>query len=159
MNHWRQKVKLDRKRATVTFAGVVNTLRHHLYLRHATVALLLVSWLLFTNHCALGMMQPPAQVTDQAAHCCGGKADPKHTPQDGPRDCCNIKVTTAPGKAEVKFDTFKFQLQDFVLQVLLAPAMQPSPAFPFDHGPPRAVSFAEAVLQHSLLGHAPPITV
>lgn len=153
-----QQVKLDRKRFLSTLFIVVRALHHHLILRSATVALLLVSWLLFTNHCALGMMQRPAPSVDQADHCCG-KSDHRNTQPEQPGDCCKIKATPTAAKTDAPAATFQLQFEDYVIQVLVPPVGQPIPDFLFDHGPPRAVSFAEAVLQRSLLGHAPPAIV
>lgn len=78
------------------------------------------------------------------------------------QQCCkSIHGTLAPEQAEVKFDAAKFQLHLFVLVQMLAPvsAERDLSSFVFDHGPPRVVSFAESVLQRSLLSHAPPFAV
>ena len=121
------------------------------------VALLLVSWLIFTNHCALGLMRPVPQAATAPTSCCGGKKTPKPDAPAGPLECCKIKVARASAKAELtKPAAPKLQIP---LPVLLpAPALQPAEpsrtAFADDHGPPRALSFAETVLQRS---HAPPL--
>lgn len=78
------------------------------------------------------------------------------------RDCCkSIQGAQVPEKAEVKFDAAKLQIQLFALLQMFAPAGTGRDLSPlvFEHGPPRAVSFAEAVLQRSLLSHAPPFAV
>ena len=90
-----RKVDLDRKGAALTLSGAVRTLRHHLRLRVAIVALLMVAWIIFTNHCALGMMRLTEQAAKSSAHCCGGKTNPRHGSPDTLRECCNIKVTMA----------------------------------------------------------------
>ena len=156
-----EKLTLDRQRAVLSLSSAVKTLRHHLLLRVAVVALLMVSWVLFTNHCALGMMEPTAQAAKNSELCCGGKTGPKHGSPDSLRTCCNIKVTTAPAKAEVTIDTLKFAVQVFVVVPFLTAQEQElrcAGRF-FDHGPPRCLSFAESVLQRSLLSHAPPFAV
>lgn len=155
-----QKTALDRKDAVFTLASSVRNLRDHFHARVAIVALLLVAWVIFTNHCALGMMPAAAQAAQKSERCCGGEKNPKHDAPDGLRDCCNIKVTTAPAKTEVHFDPSKIQLHFLVVrQWCAAQVAKPEPAFPFDHGPPRVRSFAESVLQRSLLSHAPPFAV
>lgn len=72
--------------------------------------------------------------------------------------CCKAVKASLSGKAEVKVDPSKLRLRVFpVVQLLAAQVAQPAPPFLFDHGPPRVASFAEIVLQRSLLCHAPPL--
>lgn len=157
----RKKSALDRKGAALTLTGALRTLRHHLLIRVSVVALLMLSWVILTNHCALGLMRPMAETTGSSANCCGGKTNPPHDAPVSLRSCCNVKVTTAPAKAEVKFDASKFAFQVFApVHVLAAHQTERGLTLPvFDHGPPRAVSFTESVLQRSLLSHAPPFAV
>ena len=123
------------------------------------VALLIVSWLIFTNHCALGMMFRAAQAATDSTPCCGGKKTPKPDAPASPLECCKIKVARSSAKAELtKPAAPKLQIP---LPVLLpAPDSQPAElsrtTFADDHGPPRCLSFAESVLQRSLFSHAPP---
>ena len=152
-----RKVQLDRNGATLTLTAAVRILRHHRLIRVTMVALLMVSWISFTNHCALGMMRPRAQAATKSEPCCGGKTSPRHDLPSSLRDCCNIKVITAAAKTEVRFDASQFQLQlHVVLQTVAPRAAKRPPTLIFDHGPPRSISFAEAVLQRGLLSRAPP---
>jgi hypothetical protein len=141
--------------------GAVRILRHHLLIRAPVVALLMIAWFIITNHCALGLMQRTTAARNEHAHCHGGK-----TKQDGApgetRECCKtMRVVPLTTNAEVKFDASKFEVQIFALvQVFAAPQKEPlRTMFVFDHGPPRCISFAESVLQRSLLSHAPPFAV
>ena len=53
-----------------------------------------------------------------------------------------------------------FELQFLVFTLLESSQVErPLPSEALDTGPPFVVSFAESVLQRSLLGHAPPFTV
>jgi hypothetical protein len=135
-------------------------LRDHLPIRAPVVALLMIAWLVITNHCALGLMQPTANAKSEHAHCHGGKTKQDDAPGET-RECCKTLHASLPAKAEVKFDASKFQLQVLLLvQALAVGIAKPAPAvFIFDHGPPRTLSFAESVLQRSLLSHAPPLAV
>jgi hypothetical protein len=123
----------------------------------------MISWLIATNHCAFGLMKPTARAGAVHAHCHGGKSAPgEETPVDGMRECCkSIHGAPVPENVEAKFDATKSQLQLFALLQLLVPEISERAlsSFVFDHGPPRAVSFAESVLQRSLLSHAPPFAV
>ena len=158
----RSQIRVERIRAAVTLTSHVQALRHHPLLRVSLVGLLLVSWLIFTNHCALGMMRPAPQAATAPTSCCGGKKPPKPDAPAGPLECCKIKVARSSAKAELtKPAAPKFQIP---LPVLLpAPDWQPAEtsrtAFADGHGPPRCLSFAESVLQRSLLSHAPPLAV
>lgn len=125
------------------------------------VTLLTVAWFLFTHHCALGLMRPTGHAGDRFAECCGGKKSPRHEAPEGPRSCCKIKVTTPLAQAEGKFDASKFEVQDFALTKVLGVRLTETrrAVLGFDHGPPRCITFAELVLQRSLLSHAPPFPV
>ncbi len=118
----------------------------------------MLSWFVLTNHCALARMQARL-AADDATPCCVQKQAPEEeVPCQELAHCCKAVKASLSGKAEVKFDTTKFQIQYFaILKVLATQSAQPVQELVFDHGPPRAVSFAESVLQRSLLSHAPPI--
>ncbi len=141
---------------------LVKSFRRHLAARALTVIFLMIAWLVATNHCALGLMKATVQAKAEHSHRHGGETAPaKDTPGDGLRACCKtIQGAPVPEKAEVKFDATKFQLQLVILIPVLAPQIADgalvSPVF--NHRPPRVVSFAESVLQRSLLSHAPPFT-
>lgn len=127
---------------------------------------MLLSWFVLTNHCALATLHarlaPSAQAEDDVPPCHKKthQAPVKEVPCKQMAQCCTTAKASLAGKIEVKFDTAKFEL--FVLSVLalLAPERaQPVLVSIYDHGPPRAESFAELVLQRSLLSHAPPYSV
>jgi hypothetical protein len=126
--------------------------------RFLVVAVMLLSWVVITNHCALARMQAQMAAQDEA-ECCHkkGQASEKEAPCRELARCCQAVKASLSGKAEVKFDASKFQVQFFaILQAPTAQNAKPAQDLVFDHGPPRAVSFAESVLQRSLLSHAPP---
>ncbi|MEA3208606.1 MAG: hypothetical protein QOE70_1663 [Chthoniobacter sp.] len=148
---------------------MIRTLITHVKTTHSVsaarlfvVAAMLLSWFVITNHCALGLMRRTVQTKEEHAHCHGGGAIPgKESPPGEVRECCKSMHAALPGKAEVKFDTAKVQLQLFALvEALAADIAKPAASvFIFDHGPPRSLTFAESVLQRSLLSHAPPFAV
>ena len=124
------------------------------------VGMLMLGWLMLTNHCALGLMERPADASAEHACCNQGQNAPgQDSPSDGVFECCKAIHAAIPGKAVLKFDATKFHLQIWAtVQVLARQAAVPQhPICVFDHGPPFVVSFAESVLQRSLLGHAPPL--
>jgi hypothetical protein len=136
----------------------VKALRAFSISRCLVVALMLLSWLVVTNHCALGLMQAALSAKAEHAHCHASTSDNgQKAPADGMRECCRVIKASVTDTPEFKFDAAKLQIQAFViLSALVAPVESSAPAFIHDHGPPRVISFAEGILQRSLLSHAPP---
>lgn len=123
---------------------------------------LIVAWLLATNHCALGLMKPAEQAQAAHAHCHRAQGDSgKDAPAGDVLECCKaIHAAPAPAKVAVQFEATKFELQVFALiRIFSADDGAGEASGFFDHRPPRVISFAESVLQRSLLGHAPPLAV
>jgi hypothetical protein len=130
--------------------------------RFLVAAIMMLSWFAITNHCALAGMQPTHKAVQEDASCCYQKKQVPGTeaPCQEMMQCCKAVKASLSGKAEVKFDPSKFRLQIFAVpELLTAQVAQPASPFLFDRGPPRAASFAETVLQRSLLSHAPPFGV
>jgi len=118
---------------------------------------MLLSWLVLTNHCALAAMAAASVGNTGHAHCHavanhGGKTPP----QDGVRECCrDIKASLAQ-KTVVKLDATSCELLLWGRDAVALVTECSAPKLLREHGPPRAISFAEIVLRHSLLSHAPP---
>jgi hypothetical protein len=118
---------------------------------------MLLSWLVVTNHCALAWML--SKSAGCAAHCHVATNDSgKQTPADGMRECCQTIKASLASRAQVEFDATHFQIQPFAIFQVIAALGTTSVSDSYrDHGPPRMLfSFAESVLQRSLLSHAPP---
>ena len=127
----------------------------------AVSLLLAAAWLLASNHCAVAgyALKNPAKPTHE--HCAGhaGSGQPQKDKGCDDRNCC--KSLTAPSvtlaKSPVSFDPFHFVRADYFAIVLPARGhLHPAVMFELDTGPPGLSSFAESVLQRSLLAHAPP---
>ncbi len=118
----------------------------------------MISWLVATNHCALGLMKPTVQA--EHSHCHSGKPAPgKGAPAGGTRECCkSIHGMPAADKVEAKFDATQYHISPVAFLEVLSrrSAERALASFVFDHGPLRSISFAESVLQRCLLSHAPP---
>jgi hypothetical protein len=119
---------------------------------------MLLSWLVVTNHCAMGLMLRPVNSAVMHAHCHStGGDDSKQVPGDGVRECCRAIKANLPDQIAVPLDASQGEsVVHALILSIAAPALEPELGFFRDHGPPRAVSFAEIVLQRSLLSHAPP---
>jgi len=94
-------------------------------------------------------------------HCHGNPPAPSKKSSDGEMPCCKILRATINSEAkiiEVASQNF-VPIQDWILAELIsAPETQLRP-LELDTGPPFADSFAESVLQRSILAHAPPFSL
>jgi len=126
--------------------------------RFLLVLLTMVAWFAISNHCVLGAIEVHAGKS--VAHCHDHQSSPVQ-PSGGDQDspCCKtLRATVAtPVKAsEAQPDTTLFAY-DFVSQIHAYddPHLERVSYFA-DIGPPSSYTFAELVLQRSMLSHAPP---
>ncbi|PYK18994.1 MAG: hypothetical protein DME55_05525 [Verrucomicrobia bacterium] len=127
--------------------------------RGAIVAVAICSWFAISNHCAFAAL---ATRTDAASHGCPFHSKPKEKPSAGAQ-CCKIlrAVASVPAKAWARDDTNLSDADDYGGERALAIAYLQTALVPLslDTGPPGVRSFAELILQRSLLDHAPPVLV
>ena len=116
------------------------------------------SWIAVSNHCAFAAV---AREIDKSQTDCPFHSKPtKQKKQSSQVQCC--KVLRAVFFAETKHwarDGAKFCDANFPVQARIF-VVYPSRAVAtllLDTGPPGAFSFAELILQQSLLAHAPPL--
>ena len=133
--------------------------RHSSPLRTLVVAVLMTAWLVASNHCAIGLMKPAAgtAATQSVCHSCKSEPSKPQPASGGDRECCKALqgMPADTVKADVKYNEALFTLVDFVVMAepsAAAPQTASEPAT----GPPPSISFAELILQRSLLTHAPP---
>jgi hypothetical protein len=131
----------------------------------ALVALVaVVAWLHAANHCAIaGMLSAAAAASGEQESCPGHKAPAEDENRDGcdASSCCkSLAAPVTLAKAAANYDGFTFVTNEFPTTVAFALGEQHVAAIAeIDTGPPDCVSFAEAVLQRSVLAHAPPSLV
>jgi len=120
------------------------------------VLLTIATWFVASDHCALaGVLSQP--VAAPAAHesCPGHSSQPEKKPSQGEVPCCKSLVAMpAPMKIAAGYDLNLFVLQPYFAADL--PLVSKASA-ELDTGPPDFRTFAESVLQRSLLAHAPPV--
>jgi hypothetical protein len=125
-------------------------------IRCAAVAIVICSWIAVSNHCAFAAVAPEI---NQAQTGCPFHSKPAKQREQSPQvQCC--KILRAVGFAKTKDwarDDGKFCNANFPTQAT-AFVVYPPRAAPLllDTGPPTAFSFAELILQQSVLTHAPP---
>jgi hypothetical protein len=119
------------------------------------VAIATCSWFALSNHCAFAAL---ATKTDSVQTGCPFHSKPKEKQSTGAQ-CCKILraivpvVTKSWNPDHANFSDVDFCAEERASTEHLRTALQPS--F-LDTGPPAARSFAELILQRSLLAHAPP---
>jgi hypothetical protein len=138
--------------------------------RLALVATVMTAWLVTFNHCAIAFLVEPAvkvAVTSDGmpAHCPMHGTTKTQTPSKqkdcGYLPCCkNLRATQAAPSNLVERPLWlglfvQFFAPNFDVNECDAALL----AFFSDTGPPGQSSFAETVLQRSLLAHAPPVSL
>jgi hypothetical protein len=126
--------------------------------RCVAVAVAICSWIAVTNHCAFAAA---AKEIDKTPSECPFHSKPaKQKDQSSQVQCCKIlrAVVFAKTKDWARDDA-KFCHRNFLVQTggsfIVAPSRAVAPLL-LDTGPPGSFSFAELILQRSLLAHAPP---
>jgi hypothetical protein len=124
------------------------------------VLVVLTAWFAVSNHCALLAMQHAAQAEKQCCHApsTGSPAEPG----SGERVCCkSLRVLPLEAGTKLVEVQAAHELFDAAWAVwreatwrVNAPILELQPA-----EPPWLLSYAEAVLQRSVLSHAPPFVV
>lgn len=121
----------------------------------------MVAWLAISNHCALGAMERPGKAGVYACHHASTDSTPaKDKKPASDTVCCKLlRATLAKTTKATGYDVSVFVWQQYFLAAFftednLQPASLPEE---LDTGPPFYVSFAESVLQRSVLAHAPPV--
>jgi hypothetical protein len=136
--------------------------------RCAVALVAICSWFAISNHCAFAAIAacgPGCQPVslhrqDAAATQCPFHSTPAKQKQEPSQlQCCKIlrAVVFAQTKSWARDDAKFFDVDlcvEEVTLVALLPYVQAS--WSLDTGPPGALSFAELILQRSLLAHAPP---
>ena len=128
------------------------------FTRCAVVLIAICSWFAMSNHCAFAAV---ATKTDSPQTECPFHSKPAKQKQEPSRlQCCKIlravvfAQTKSWARDDAKFLDLDLCVEEFPL-VESFPNAQAS--LSLDTGPPGAHSFAELILQRSLLAHAPPI--
>jgi hypothetical protein len=127
--------------------------------RGTIVVVAICSWVAISNHCAFAALSTR---TEPAQTGCPFHSKPKEKPSTGAQ-CCKILRAIAPVTAKNwARDDAKFSFADsYNDESALTTAYSQTTLvlLSLDTGPPGARSFAELILQRSLLAHAPPLLV
>jgi hypothetical protein len=140
----------------------MNLLRYRI-VRLPIVAIAAVAWFAISNHCALAAMEVPARTSMPGCHHTA-PANPSPAKHDakGGVECCKILRATllTLSKNPAAYDTTAFARLDYLVALISAgDQIQLTRMIEWDTGPPGVDSFAESVLQRSILAHAPPLSL
>ena|SRR5438046_833657 len=131
--------------------------------RFVVVTLTLAGWFSISNHCALGgLIAAIAQPAVAPMHCHGGQPLPSKKSGEEEMPCCKVLQATlvTTTKSLAGHDASAFTIKPYCVARVVFPERVPANAsFGLDTGPPLARSFAESVLQQSILAHAPPLSL
>jgi len=126
-------------------------------MRCVAVAITICSWFSISNHCAFAAM---ARKTNSTQAACPFHSKPeKQKEQTSQVQCCKILRAVVPtiskswARSDGDFSDIHFRFEECRLVAHFRDALAP---LLLDTGPPGAHSFAELILQQSLLAHAPP---
>ncbi len=130
------------------------------FIAKCTALLAVFAWFVASNHCALSaLVERLADSPAPAMECknCPAKSGDSKPSGEMPGCCKGIKATpSTPGLAD--FDAALcgkiLCVWEKLMQSVVTP---PLPVSIAGTGPPRSVSFAEAVLSRSFQNHAPPV--
>jgi hypothetical protein len=119
-----------------------------------------LAWISVSNHCALGGMIAKRNSAVAPMHCHGSQPSPSKKSGGEEMPCCKVLRATLTGEGKIVQVASKdfLPIQRWIVAEILF-ANEPRlhrATQEFDTGPPFAVTFAESVLQRSILVHAPP---
>ena len=125
--------------------------------RSLIVAITICSWIAVSNHCAFAAIA--TEINKAETECPFHSKPAKQKEQSSQVQCSKILRAVIFSKTkDWARDDAKFCDANFPVQacVLLAYSTRDVAPLLLDTGPPGAFSFAELILQQSLLAHAPP---
>lgn len=137
----------------------LKTLPSSIKLRAPIVLLVALSWLAVSNHCALAAVDGSTAMI--AAPTCHGTQEghaPTKQKKEGDVECCKVLRAPLPSLAKnvTPPNASALAIPAYFITLFSVTELPPLRPLELDTGPPASISFAETVLQRSLLAHAPP---
>jgi hypothetical protein len=123
-----------------------------------TVPLTIIAWLLLSNHCALGAIAPPTEAAPESAGCPMHSAPAKKKPATKTPCCKDLRAIVAKWVGANAVGLRVISSQNYAPEIFPQPGCVAVKIEGLDTGPPGCLSFAESVLQESMLSHAPPVS-
>jgi hypothetical protein len=126
--------------------------------RMAFVLITIAAWFALSNHCALGALQRSTESTPEMSGCPMHSTPAKKKPAAKIPCCKDIRATVAKSVAANPISLRSIGCRDYAPEIFLKRARVAIEIEVLETGPPRCFSFAESVLQESMLSHAPPVS-
>jgi hypothetical protein len=126
--------------------------------RYTTVLLSLTAWFFLSNHCALGVINSFVEASPEAGGCPMHSAPAKKKPAPKTPCCKEVRAIVAKCVQVAALEMRPIASQDYAPEIFLRPSCEALEIDGLDTGPPGSFSFAELVLQESMLAHAPPVS-
>lgn len=127
-------------------------------MRLSVTGITAAAWFVISNHCALAVFEKAQTITVHSA--CHGAAptQPKPPLKSEQTLCCKtLRATLVKTDSSVAASSLNLSLQPyFAGGIAFSERFQRPQSFELGTGPPFSESFAESVLQRSILVHAPP---
>ena len=133
-------------------------------IRISIVLTTIVAWFSISNHCAVGaMLAAKMQAPMAQMHCHGSQPAPSKKSGEEEMPCCKVLRATLASQGKIVQVANKdfLPMPNWIIAQVIFPDEAQLRRVPeeLDTGPPFAGSFAESVLQRSLLAHAPPVSL
>lgn len=123
------------------------------------VLVTIAAWFSLSNHCVLGLGITEPVATADATECPMHSAPAKEKKPATKLPCCkDLRALAAKSTGKAMAATIRSaRVQEFAVGIFSPPRMLIE-LERLDTGPPGGFSFAESVLQQSILSHAPPLS-
>ncbi len=124
-----------------------------------TVLLSIAAWMVLSNHCALGLTDATGPDSSASSGGCPMHSAPAKNKPSASLPCCKDLSAVAfhAAKSVASAANQLLGVQNYIAALFLVPPRVAFRSVTLDPGPPGAPTFAESVLQRSLLAHAPPL--
>jgi hypothetical protein len=121
------------------------------------VVLTLAAWFSLSNHCALGSVAPASEAASSS--CPMHSAPAKKKPATETPCCKDVRAVVVKGVSATAAGVRLIVMRDYATEIFAQQPVRAAIEFEnLDTGPPGWFSFAESVLQESMLSHAPPVS-
>ena len=124
----------------------------------AVTLLILGAWAFLSNHCVLGALERSTESTPAMSGCPMHSVPAKKKPEAKIPCCKDIRATVAKSVTANPIALRLIGWREDAADLFLKPSRIAIEIEGLDTGPPGCLSFAESVLQESMLSHAPPVS-
>jgi hypothetical protein len=135
-------------------------MRNKEIVRSLLTLVVLASWFSLSNHCAIALAFPAQELEAQVERggCPMHSAPAKKQPAAKALCCKDVRAVIAKWVTANPAPVRLIGSLDYVTQIVASPEHAIRRIEGLDTGPPGCFSFAESVLQESMLAHAPPVS-